>query len=126
MIFEPTVAATFLGVWSIISLILAVAGGAIVYFIFLNEKKAKKYKGFVKWLYEFTAFKNLTAEVIVKASYIVLAIYTTLVAFGFIGTSAWLFFETLIIENLILRVICELLLMFISIYKNIKEMNQKK
>ena len=116
---------TFLFVWTIIALALAVIGGLVVYFVFLNEKLAKNYKGFVKWLYEFLSFKKFTVETILKVVYIIAAIYTTFVSFGYIGTSALVFFDTLIIENIKLRVMYELAMLFVNMCKNIKEINEK-
>ena len=113
------------GAWGLISLIIAIAGGIAAYIFFLPAKNEGKFTGFVKWLYEFLSFKFLTIEVILKVAYIVLAIYTTLSAFGFIGTSAILFFGTLIIGNLVLRIAFEGALLLIMLYKNTKEINSK-
>lgn len=109
------------GAWGIISLVLAVVGGIVAYVMFLAPKNEKKFTGFVKWLYDFLSFKFLTIEVILKVCYIILAIYTTLSAFGFIGTSAILFFGTLIVGNLVLRLTFEGALLLIMMYKNTKE-----
>ena len=116
---------TFVLVWTIIALVLGIVGGLVVYFVFFNKKFAKNYKGFVKWLYEFLSFKNFTVETILKVTYLMLTIYTTFVAFGYIGISGWLFFDTLIIKNVIIRVVYELVLLFIHMHNNIKEINEK-
>lgn len=109
------------GAWGIISLVLAIVGGIAAYIVFLAPKNEKKFTGFVKWLYDFLSFKFLTIEVILKVVYIIAAIYTTLSAFGFIGTSAILFFGTLIIGNLVLRLAFEGALLLIMMYKNTKD-----
>ena len=114
------------GVWVIISAILALVGGILVYVLFLNKKNEKKFTGFVKWLYEFLSFKTLTIEMLLKVFYLIGAIFTTLVSFAFIGTSALAFFGMLILGNLLLRIVYEGALLVILIYKNVKELNEKK
>jgi len=123
----PKVAATSngLGVWTIIAAILALVGGILVYVLFLDKNNEKKYTGFVKWLYDFLSFKNLTIEVLLKVSYLILAIFVTLYAFGFIASSALDFFGVLILGNLLLRIAYEGALLIILIYKNVKELNEK-
>lgn len=111
--------------WELISLILAVVGGFVTYFVFLSPKYEKKYNGFVKWLYEFLSFKTLSLEFILKVLYLILTILMTLSAFGFIGISATLFFGMLIVGNLALRIAFEAALMLIMIYRNTKEINEK-
>ena len=114
------------GVWVIISAILALVGGILVYVLFLNKKNEKKFTGFVKWLYDFLSFKTLTIEMLLKVFYLIGAIFITLGSFAYIGTSALAFFGMLILGNLVLRVIYEGSLLVILIYKNVKELNEKK
>ncbi len=114
------------GVWVFISAILALVGGILVYVLFLNKKNEKKFTGFVKWLYDFLSFKTLTIEMLLKVFYLIGAIFITLGSFAFIGTSALAFFGMLILGNLVLRVIYEGSLLVILIYKNVKELNEKK
>ena len=114
------------GVWGIIAAVLALVGGILVYVLFLNKKNEKKFNGFVKWLYDFLSFKTLTIEMLLKVFYLIGAIFITLGSFAFIGTSALAFFGMLILGNLVLRVIYEGSLLVILIYKNVKELNEKK
>ncbi len=114
------------GVWVIISAILALVGGILVYVLFLNKKNENKFTGFVKWLYDFLSFKTLTIEMLLKVCYLITAIYLTLISFAFIGTSALLFFGILLLGNLFARIIYEGSLLVILIYKNTKEINEKK
>ena len=120
-------ASTFsmVNVWAIIALIIAIVGGIVTYLLFLSPKNEGKYNGFVKWLYNFLSFKNLTVELILKVTYLIFAIYITLYSFAFIGSSALGFFSTLILGNLVLRIVYEGALLLILIYKNIKEINDK-
>ena len=114
------------GVWVIISAILALVGGILVYVLFLNKKNEKKFTGFVKWLYDFLSFKTLTIEMLLKVFYLIGAIFITLGSFAYIGTSALAFFGMLILGNLVLRICYEGALLVILIYKNVKELNEKK
>ena len=114
------------GVWGIIALVLAIIGGILVYVLFLNKKNEKKFTGFVKWLYDFLSFKTLTIEMLLKVFYLIGAIFITLYSFAFIGTSALAFFGMLILGNLVLRICYEFSLIAILIYKNVKELNEKK
>lgn len=45
-------------IWVIISLVLAIVGGILIYFLFLNKKNDGKFNGFVGWLYDFLSFKK--------------------------------------------------------------------
>lgn len=113
------------GVWGIISAVLALVGGILVYVLFLNKKNEKKFSGFVKWLYDFLSFKTLTIEMLLKVLYLISAIFITLISFAFIGSSAVAFFGMLIVGNLALRLVYEGSLLVILIYKNVKELNEK-
>ncbi|MBR1376985.1 MAG: hypothetical protein IJ565_04145 [Bacilli bacterium] len=123
--YGPSYASSGSGVWTIISLVLALVGGFLVYFLFLTPKNEKKFNGFVKWLYDFLSFKFMSLEVILKICYLILAIFTTLNAFSYIGSSALAFFGTLIVGNLVLRIVFEGALLAIMLYKQAKEINSK-
>ena len=71
-----------IGVWGVIAAILAIVGGLVVYFVFLNKSNEDKYKGFVGYLYEFLSFKKMWLESILKVTYLILAIYITLQSFS--------------------------------------------
>ena len=49
-------------IWLIVSIILAVVGGILIYFLFLSKKNEGKFKGFVGWLYDFLSFKKMFME----------------------------------------------------------------
>ncbi len=110
-------------VWTIISIVVAIAGGITVYFVFL--KNNNKLSGFLAKLHDFLNFKMLVIEDILKISYLILAIFITLYSFGFIGSNIGVFFSTLIAGNLILRITYELSILIIKICKNTTEINSK-
>ncbi len=111
---------------AIVALICAIVGSILVFVLFLRKDNESKYTGFVKWLYDFLSFKTLTIEMLLKVCYLITAIYLTLISFAFIGTSALLFFGILLLGNLFARIIYEGSLLVILIYKNTKEINEKK
>lgn len=111
--------------WMIIALILAIAGGILVYFLFLKKDNENKFTGFVKYLYEFLSFKKMWLESILKISYLILAIYISLMSFELIGTSFLGFILTLLFGNIVLRVVYELSLLLLTICRNTTEINKK-
>lgn len=111
--------------WMIIALILAIAGGILVYFLFLKKANENKFTGFLKYLYEFLSFKKMWLESILKISYLILAIYISLMSFELIGTSFLGFILTLVFGNIVLRVVYELSLLLLTICRNTTEINKK-
>ena len=112
-------------VWLIISIVLAIVGGLALYFTFLGKKNEGKFTGFLGWMYEFLNFKKLTIEAILKVTYLILAIYITLSSFAYIGESFLAFLATLILGNLVLRIIYEFVLVTLIICRNTTEINNK-
>ena len=112
-------------VWIIISLVVAIIGGICLYFTVFSDKNEGKYEGFMAKLYDFVKFKKMYITVILKVSYLVLAIYLTLVSFTAISTSFLVFLLILIFGNLILRLIYEFSLVLLSIQENVAEINKK-
>lgn len=110
-------------IWTIISIVIAIAGGIALYITFL--KSNKKLDGNLSKLRDFLNFKTLVIEDILKISYLILAIFITLYSFGLIGTSVGSFFAMIIGGNLALRISYELALLIIKICKNTTEINNK-
>ena len=113
------------GVWMIIAAVLAVVGGLVLYFTFLNKKNEGKFEGFKGWIYDFLTFKKMVIENILKIVYLILAIFITLSSFGVISASFISFLLYLVIGNLVLRVVYELSLVILIICRNTTEMNKK-
>lgn len=113
------------GVWIIISLILAIVGGLVIYFAFLSKKNEGRFQGFTAWMYDFLSFKKMIIENILKAVYLMVALFITLASFAFISQSFLSFLVFLIVGNLITRVIYELALVTLIICKNTTEINKK-
>lgn len=111
------------GTWMIVAAVLALVGGIVGYALFVAKKN--EYNGFLGWFHEFLNFKSFFVEVILKVSYLVLAIYITLSSFGYIRLSVASFFIVLIFGNIILRIVYEFMLMTITMVRNTTEINKK-
>ena len=113
------------GIWMIISGVLAVVGGLVVYFLFLTKENDKKLEGKAKWAYDFLQFRKLFAEVLLKIAYLITAIYITLSSFAMIGISFIGFLLYLVIGNVVARLGYEFALVLLTICKNTTEINAK-
>lgn len=113
------------GIWTIVSVILAIIGGIVLYFTFLSKKNEGKFRGFLGWLYDFLTFKKMMIENVLKILYIIVALFVTLSSFGLMSISFLAFLLTLVIGNVLTRVIYELLLVKLVICKNTTEINKK-
>ena len=71
-------------IWGIIAAILAIVGGILVYFLFVNTKAEPKGK-FAKWLKNFLAFKTMWIESILKVLYYMATIFMILISFTLIS-----------------------------------------
>ncbi len=105
-------------VWVILSIILAVVGGILIYFLFLSKKNEGKFTGFLGWLYDFLSFKKMFLEALLKITYLIVAIYITLFSFVLIGDSFLGFLLTLVLGNVIARVVYEFSLVLLVICRN--------
>lgn len=110
--------------WLMFSFLAAIIGGILVYVLFINKNKNTKLEGWQKKLYDFLSFDSLILEVILKVMYIILMIYVTLSSFALISKSFLGFLFTLIFGNLGLRLVLELLLMQISLWRNVREIRR--
>ena len=107
-------------IWIIVSLVLAIVGGIVLYFTFLKKDNEGKYTGFLGWMYDF-----LTIENVLKILYLICAIFVTLSSFATISTSFIAFLLYLVVGNLIVRIAYELILVRLIICRNTTEINKK-
>lgn len=112
-------------IWAIVSIILAIIGGIVLYFTFLSKKNENKFKGFVAWMYDFLTFKKMLAENLLKILYLVFAIFITLFSFALIGVNFLAFLGYLVIGNVLARLTYELMLVILVICRNTTEINKK-
>lgn len=110
-------------VWTVVAFILAIIGGVLVYFLFIKND-AKLSKGWQK-LKDLLDFKIMLIEPILKIVYLVLTIFVVLVSFALISTSFIAFLLTLLLGPILIRIIYELILINIMIWKNTRDINSK-
>ena len=114
-----------LGIWMIISVVIAIAGGIVVYILFLNKENENKFIGFTAWLYDFLSFKKMLLETILKVCYLITAIYLTLVGLGLLSVNILSALMTIIVGNVVARIIYEFSLVLLTICRNTTEINKK-
>ena len=114
-----------LGVWMIISVVIAIAGGIVVYALFLKKENENKFTGFTAWLYDFLSFKKMLLEVILKVCYLITAIYLTLFGLGLLSVNILTALLTIIFGNVIARIAYEFSLILLTICRNTTEINKK-
>ena len=108
-------------VWLIVSIVLSIVGGILIYFLFLSKKNEGKFTGFLGWLYDFLSFKKMFLETLLKITYLIVALYITLSSFALIGSSFFGFLMTLIVGNIVARVVYEFSLVLLVICRNTTE-----
>ena len=113
------------GIWTIISAVLAVIGGIVLYFTFLKKSNDGKFKGFAGWMYDFLTFKKMLIENLLRILYLICALFTTLASFAIIGTSFLSFVIMLLGGNLVIRIIYEFSLILLVICRNTTDINTK-
>lgn len=112
-------------VWVIISVILAVIGGIFIFSTYFNNDKEKKYTGFKKQVYDFFNFKITIIEPIFRVLYLISAIAITLSSFSYIPTNFFNFIGVLVFGNIIIRLLFELLLLTLKLFRDVSEINMK-
>ena len=112
-------------VWVIVSLILAIIGGIVIYFTYLAKRNEGKYTGFLGWMYDFLTFKKMVIENILKILYLIIALFITLSSFAFISSSFLAFVGYLLLGNLIARIMYELFLVVLIICRNTTDISKK-
>ncbi len=107
--------------------IIAIGGGAFLHFTVFGKKNQDKYSGFMGWLYEYFNFEKLMIEPLLKLTYIIAAIHITLSALLELTSFDGIIdcFTQLIFGNIALRVVYELILLLVSMARNLNELNGK-
>lgn len=118
---EPVVATNSgAQIWAIVATIIAIIGGILIYFLFVKSKQEPKGK-FMKWLKDFLSFKTMWLEPILKVMYYVMTIDVILSSFSLIPTNVLAFFIALICGPIVVRLVYELIMMFVMLWRNSQE-----
>lgn len=112
-------------VWIIISVLLAVIGGIYLYINYFTKDKEKEYTGLKKVLYDFVNFKFTIIEHIFRILYLLITIALTLSSLSLITTNFFEFISLIVFGNIIVRIIFELLLLTLKLFKDVSEINLK-
>ena len=108
-------------IWTIIAFIIAIAAGIMVYFMFV--KSDKQVSENLKKLKDLLDFKTMLIEPILKIVYIISTVFIILFSFGFISINFVSFLMVLILGPIGIRIVYELMMINIMIWKNTKEIN---
>ncbi len=111
-------------IWTIIALVLSLAGCFVIYFLFV-KKDVKTNSKFVLWLQEFLRFNKMLIEPIIKIAYIFGALFLTLGSFALISTSFVSFLLTITVGNILLRIAYEFSMILVMLWKNTNDINKK-
>ena len=112
-------------VWIIISLLLAVIGGIILYNTYFSKEKDNKYNGYKKILNDYINFNITIIEPLFIVLYLILSIAITLISLTFITTNFFKFIGIIVFGNIILRLIFEFILLMLKLFKDVSEINKK-
>lgn len=116
---------SFSEVWIIISILLAVIGGIFLFTTFFNKDKEETYTGLKKTLYDFVNFKITIIEPIFRVLYLISAIALTLSSLSYLTVNFFQFIGVLVFGNIAIRLLFELLLLTLKLFKDVSEINSK-
>ena len=110
---------------TVILFLIALVGGICAYLMFVKSDEEPKDPRLVK-LKEFLSFKKMIIEGLLKATYIIFALFVTLFSFQImIGTSFITGLMMLILLNIMLRIGYEASLIVLLIWRNTSDINKK-
>lgn len=113
----------FAAIWMIISAVLAIVGGLVLYFTFLSSKNDGKFKGLLGWMYDFLTFRKMMLESILRIFYLILVIFVTLAGFAMGNVLVCLL--TILVGNVVVRLVYEFALIMLVICRNTSEISKK-
>ena len=118
---NPTNKIVGTAVWTAIAFVIAIAAGIMIYFMFVKDNKPVS-KNLQK-LKDLLDFKTMLIEPILKIVYIIATVFIILFSFGFISINFVSFLMVLILGPIGIRIVYELMMINIMIWKNTKEIN---
>ena len=108
-------------VWTVIAFIIAIAAGIMIYFMFVKDNKPVSEK--LQKLKDLLDFKTMLIVPILKIVYIIATVFIILFSFGLISLNFVSFLMVLILGPIAIRIVYELMMINIMIWKNTKEIN---
>ena len=107
--------------------LIAVVGAILVYVFFLTPQNRGRFTGFLGWLYDFLNFRKMFGDILIRILYVCTAIYLTIsgVCSSIIAGNLIYVVQYTIIGNVIARLVYELLMVLISLCRNVADINRK-
>ena len=110
---------------TVILFLIALVGGTCAYLMFVKSNEEPKDRRLLK-LKEFLSFKKMIIEGLLKATYIIFALFITLYSFQImVGTSFITGLMLLILLNIMLRIGYEASLIVLLIWRNTNDISKK-
>lgn len=110
---------------TVILFLIALVGGICAYLMFVKSNEEPKDQRLLK-LKEFLSFKKMIIEGLLKATYIIFALFITLYSFQImVGTSFITGLMLLILLNIMLRIGYEASLIVLLIWRNTSDISKK-
>ena len=110
---------------TVILFLIAIVGGVCAYLMFVKSNEEPKDPRLLK-LKEFLSFKKMIIEGLLKATYIIFALFITLYSFQImVGTSFITGLMLLILLNIMLRIGYEASLIVLLIWRNTSDISKK-
>lgn len=110
---------------TVILFLIALVGGVCAYLMFVKSDEEPKHPRLLR-LKEFLSFKKMIIEGLLKATYIIFALFITLYSFQImVGTSFITGLMLLILLNIMLRIGYEASLIVLLIWRNTSDISKK-
>lgn len=110
---------------TVILFLIALVGGTCAYLMFVKSNEEPKHPRLLR-LKEFLSFKKMIIEGLLKATYIIFALFITLYSFQImVGTSFITGLMLLILLNIMLRIGYEASLIVLLIWRNTNDISKK-
>lgn len=110
--------------YNIVGLVIGIMASILIYFLFINVDKKYDSK-FINSAKKFLNFETNTIEPLLIISYIYAAVYFFIVSINLINVDFLSFIQTLLISQVLIRIIFEIAMLSVRIYKNTSEINKK-
>lgn len=98
----------------------------LVYALFMDKKNEKNLDRNAKKIYDFFHFKKLYLEEILKICYLFSTVLINIIAFSTIMKDFISFIIIFMVGNISLRIVYELIFMFIHLHDDVRELKNKK
>ncbi len=94
-----------------------------VYLFLTSKKQEKSLKGGLRWLRDFLTFKKIYLEAVLRFLYILTTCFVFATGFLMIFERGWRGLLLMIVGPVAVRIVYELLMLFIVLVKNVMEIN---